>query len=93
MSTSQKYDYLILGNSAAAISAIETIRLCNKTGTIAVVSPEKVPAYSTPMISYLLKGKTSLEKMSIRSDDFMQITALIKSWVNPQAKLTHQRIQ
>ncbi len=87
MSASQKYDYLILGNSAAAISAIEAIRLCDKTGTIAVVSPEKVPAYSTPMISYLLKGKTSLEKMSIRSDDFYADNSVDQILGEPASKI------
>ncbi len=64
------YDYLILGNSAAAVSAIETIRSLDAEGTIAVVSPEKFPAYSTPMISYLLKGKVDEDKMPIRSESF-----------------------
>ncbi len=70
MTASQKYDYLILGNSAAAISAIESIRLCDSKSSIAVVSPEDFPAYSTPMISYLLKGKTTIDKMQIRPKSF-----------------------
>ncbi len=64
------FDYLILGNSAAAVSAIEGIRSLDASGTIAVVSPENFPAYSTPMISYLLKGKVDEGQMPIRGKSF-----------------------
>lgn len=71
-----RYDYLILGNSAAAVSAIESIRSVDREGTIAVVSPEDFPAYSTPMISYLVKGKTTEDKMPIRPAGFYDDNAV-----------------
>ncbi len=70
------YDYLMIGNSAAAISAVEAIRSVDDKGTIAVVSNEDFPAYSTPMISYLLKGKITEEKMPIRSESFYDDNAV-----------------
>ena len=71
-----RYDYLILGNSAAAVSAIESIRSVDPDGTLAVVSPEDFPAYSTPMISYLVKGKVTEDKMPIRPASFYDDNAV-----------------
>lgn len=63
-------DYLIIGNSAAAVGAIEGIRENDGAGRITVVSNEKHHVYSRPLISYLLQGKTDEQRMKYRSDDF-----------------------
>ena len=63
-------EYVIIGNSAAAVGAIEGIRLVDGTGTITVVSDEKHHSYSRPLISYLLQGKTDRERMKYRPDGF-----------------------
>ena len=60
-----KYEYVIVGNSAAAAGCIEGIRENNKKGTIAVISDEKYHIYSRPLISYRLKG--DVEKYHIYS--------------------------
>jgi NAD(P)H-nitrite reductase large subunit len=62
--------YVIIGNSAAAIGAVEGIREVDKLGDITVVSKEKYHTYSRPLISYLLQGKTTLQNMKYRSDSF-----------------------
>jgi len=62
--------YVIIGNSAASIGAVEAIRKNDKTGRIVIVSNEKYHTYSRPLISYLLMGKTDEEKMKYRSDSF-----------------------
>ena len=59
------FDYLILGNSAAGVSAAEAIRACRPQETIAIASPEPHPVYGRPLISYLLEGKTSLDRIGI----------------------------
>ncbi len=69
-SESTKYDYLIIGNSAAAVAAIEAIRESDKDGSIAVVSKESYHTYSRPLISYLLAGQIKTGKMFYRSKDF-----------------------
>ena len=46
-----KAKYLIIGNSAGGIGAIEAIRLVDKAGSITLISEEPYPAYSRPMIS------------------------------------------
>lgn len=81
------YDYLIVGNSAAGISAIEAIRALDAQGTIGCVSPEEFAAYSTPMISYLLKGTTTLDKMPIRTEDFYTRNAVDCIFGSPVVEL------
>ncbi len=66
------YDYLIVGNSTAAISAVEAIRRQDQAGNLAVVSGEPYPAYCTPLISYVLAGKIPESRMNYRRADFYQ---------------------
>lgn len=65
-------NYVIIGNSTAAVGCIEGIRSVDPAGPIAVVSDEPYPAYSRPLISYLLCGKTTEEKMRIRPAGFYE---------------------
>ena len=64
--------YVIIGNSAAAIGCVEGIRSVDKTGGITLLSRERFHTYSRPLISYLLEGKTDLERMKYRPDSFYQ---------------------
>lgn len=64
--------YVIIGNSAAAVGCVEGIRSVDREGPVAVVSDEPYPVYSRPLISYLLEGKTDLEHMKYRPDDFYE---------------------
>ena len=68
-----KFDYLIIGNSAAAAGCIEGIREHDKKGSIAVISDEKYHIYSRPLISYLLKGDVSEKQMNYRPADFYKV--------------------
>ena len=65
-----KFEYLIIGNSAAAAGCIEGIRENDKKGSIAVISDEKYHIYSRPLISYKLKGDVTEKQMSYRPADF-----------------------
>jgi len=62
--------YVIIGNSAAAVGAIEGLREIDKEGAITVVSSETHHTYSRPLISYLLQGRTDRERMKYRADSF-----------------------
>lgn len=62
--------YVIIGNSTAAVNAIEAIRSEDKEGPIVVISDERYHTYGRPLISYYLWGKTSLEKIAYRPEDF-----------------------
>lgn len=64
--------YVIIGNSTAAIGAVEGIRQIDLSGEITLISNEKHHTYSRPLISYLLLGKTDLERMRYRPADFYE---------------------
>ena len=65
--------YVIIGNGTAAVGAIEGIRSADKVGPITVISTEPYHVYGRPLISYMLLGKTTEEKMlQYRPDDFYE---------------------
>lgn len=65
-------NYVIIGNSAAAVGTIEGIRQIDKTGKITVISDEKYHTYSRPLISYWLMGKVTDKNIYYRSPDFYE---------------------
>ena len=65
-------EYVIVGNSTAAVGAIEGIRETDKEGSITVISNEVHHTYSRPLISYLLQGKTDRQRMKYRADSFYE---------------------
>ncbi len=62
--------YVIIGNSAAAIGAVEGIRRNDLHGKITIISSERHHTYSRPLISYMLMGKVSIGSMKYRNEDF-----------------------
>ena len=64
--------YLIVGNSAGGIGAVEAIRQVDANGPITIVSDEPYPAYSRPEISGYLAGLTTVERMLFRPPDFYE---------------------
>ncbi|MDR1588859.1 MAG: FAD-dependent oxidoreductase [Oscillospiraceae bacterium] len=62
--------YVIIGNSAAGVGAVEAIRKNDVTGQITIITDEPHHTYSRPLISYLLLGKTTRERMKYRDDGF-----------------------
>lgn len=65
-----KLKYIIIGNSAAGIGAVEGIRQIDRQGEITVISNEPYHTYSRPLISYFLLGKVTEDNMKYRDDDF-----------------------
>ncbi len=64
--------YVIIGNSAAAIGAVQGIRSVDTEGMITVISDEPYHTYSRPLISYWLEGKVVDEKIYYREPDFYE---------------------
>ncbi|RJR46501.1 MAG: NAD(P)/FAD-dependent oxidoreductase [Deltaproteobacteria bacterium] len=64
--------YLIIGASAAGLAAAETIRQWDPRGAVTVVSDEPHPPYSRPLLTYLLSGEVSLEKIWLKAADYFQ---------------------
>jgi len=62
--------YVIIGNSAAGIGAVEGIRQVDRQAGITVITSEPHHSYSRPLISYLLSGKVTEEGMKYRGDGF-----------------------
>lgn len=67
---SHQSKYLIIGNGAAAINAVEAIRAGDADGAITLVARESEHVYSRPLISYLLAGKVDDGGMDYRGRDF-----------------------
>jgi nitrite reductase (NADH) large subunit len=62
--------HVIVGNSVAAVGAIEAIRSLDGEADITVVSRERYSVYSRPLISYYLGGKVTEPKMAYRPKNF-----------------------
>ncbi|MDR3552830.1 MAG: FAD-dependent oxidoreductase [Clostridia bacterium] len=65
-------NYVVIGNSAAAVGCVEGIRKVDATGAITLISDESHRAYSRPLISYWLSGKVDDERMYYRNEDFYE---------------------
>ncbi|BCS54450.1 NAD(P)/FAD-dependent oxidoreductase [Geobacter sp. SVR] len=65
-------NYVIVGNSVAAVGAIRAIRALDQDGTITVISRERHNAYGRPLISYLLGGLINEKRMSYLPEDFYE---------------------
>lgn len=63
-------NYVIIGNGAAAVGAIEGIRSVDADGKITVISAENRHVYCRPLISYYLEGRTDKARMLYRPEDF-----------------------
>jgi len=63
-------NYVIIGNSAAAVGCVEGIRSVTPKGKITLISKEHHHTYSRPLISYYLCGKTDCERIKYRPDSF-----------------------
>ncbi len=66
------FNYLIIGNSAAGVSAVEAIRGRDVRGSIGIVSAEDYPIYSRCLLAYYLSGEIEEERLLFRSPDFYQ---------------------
>ncbi len=62
--------YLIVGNSAAGVTAAETLRRLQKRAEIVIVSDENEHAYSRCLLPDYLSGERSREKLRYRGNDF-----------------------
>lgn len=61
--------HLIIGNGIAGINAAQAIRDLDAEAEIVMVSDERLPPYSRPMISQVLDGSQPHEKLPLHSED------------------------
>lgn len=64
--------YLIVGNSAAGLFALEEIRRRDRLGTITVLTAEKEPSYSRCLTTYYLAGDIPVSQLYLRSADLAE---------------------
>jgi NAD(P)H-nitrite reductase large subunit len=62
--------HVIIGNSAAAVGAIEAIRQHDAESSITVISDEAHHVYSRPLVCHLLGGLVDETRMAYRPPDF-----------------------
>ncbi len=61
---------VIVGNSAAGLSALEAFRKQDQTATVTMVAQEEVRPYSKVLLPYYLRGKVPYENLFIRDADY-----------------------
>ncbi|MEJ2643214.1 MAG: FAD-dependent oxidoreductase, partial [Desulfosarcinaceae bacterium] len=64
--------HLIIGNGIAGVCAAEAIRELDADTPIAMVSDERFPPYSRPMLGHVLEGAQPIEKLPVRSPGFYE---------------------
>jgi len=70
--TDRPRHYCIIGNSTAAIAAVESIRRVDKQGEITLIAEEPYHTYARPLISYYLSGQVGPDQLLYRPKDFYQ---------------------
>jgi len=63
---------VIIGNSAAGLNALETLRENDPVCEITVVSREKGPAYSLVLLPYFIAGDIDKSRITITNDKYYQ---------------------
>ena len=64
--------FVIIGNSAAGLSAIDTIRASDKSANVTVISKEAHQPYSRCLLSYYLAGEIGKDRLWIRPKDYYE---------------------
>src|SRR3989441_12895249 len=64
--------YVILGNSAAGLTAVDAIRQRDKSGAITLISKEPDVAYSRVALPYILSKEKNLRQITLQDDDYFK---------------------
>jgi len=64
--------YVIIGNGIAGVSAAEAIRQLDPHGPIVMIGDETETPYCRPMISMVLEGAITADRLPIRADNFYE---------------------
>ena len=84
--------YVLIGNSAASLAAVDGIRKFDKQGEITIINRETGPAYSRVALPYYVAGEMTLDDLLIRQHpDYQKIgVSLVEKEnvkaINPSAK-------
>jgi NAD(P)H-nitrite reductase large subunit len=64
--------YVILGNSAAGLTAIDAIRQRDKTGAITLISKEPEPPYSRVALPYILSREKDIRQITLQEPEYFR---------------------
>ena len=84
--------YVLIGNSAASLAAVDGIRKFDKQGEITIINRETGPAYSRVALPYYVAGEMTFDDLFIRQQpDYQKIGASLVEKenvkaINPSAK-------
>src|SRR5574337_1298667 len=67
-----KLHHVIIGASAAGLTAVETIRRADKDCPITVVSKEPMPLYSRVGLTHFISREVGYDGMRMRDDDYFE---------------------
>lgn len=63
-------NYIIIGNGVAGMTAVESIRAVDKSGSILILTDEKYPFYARLRLPEFLGGGLSAEKLILRKESW-----------------------
>jgi NAD(P)H-nitrite reductase large subunit len=72
----EQYDFVIIGNSAAGLQALRTLRRHDRNVSIALIDREDCPAYSRVLTPYYIGGHIPREGLDIVDLDFYKKLAV-----------------
>ncbi len=84
--------YVLIGNSAASLAAVDGIRKCDKQGDITIINRETGSAYSRVALPYYVAGEMTLDDLLIRqAPDYQKLGVSLMeneqvTAINPSAK-------
>ncbi len=65
-------DYLIIGSSHAALSALHTLRMHDAEGAVTMVTRDATLPYSPTVLPYVVSGRSSPERVFLRDDAYFR---------------------
>jgi NAD(P)H-nitrite reductase large subunit len=64
------FDYVVVGNSAAGLQALQTLKKHASEASVAIIDREDLPAYSRVITPYFVGGKTERDNLFIVDRDY-----------------------
>ena len=65
-------DYLIIGSSHAALSALHTLRMHDTEGAVTMVTRDATLPYSPTVLPYVVSGRSQPERVFLKDDDYFR---------------------
>ena len=87
--------YIVIGNSAAGLFAVEAIRKHDAQSKIIVLTAENEPSYSRCLTTYFLAGDIPASSLYLREKGFAErlnltvVYGVEVNWIDPERQLIH----